>query len=273
MNVLVRAPGAAFCQALSEHMERHRIDPQRAIAQHQGFVAALTSAGVPVVALPPERDLPDATFVSDTLLALPRADDPGGRTALLVVTRPGAASRRLEVESVAAAARALVSAQAGELGIEDPGTLDGGDIVVFGDRVAIGVSGRSNVCGAGQLALAVQTVGYRAFLCPVTDRLHLASGVTAIGPRRLVGTAAGFASLDAAGPDVAPGSEIERILVPDGEPGGANVLALGGRCIIAAGNRLTAAALRAAGESVVEVDLEEFARADGGPTCLVAIVP
>ena len=273
MNVLVRAPGAAFCQALSEHMERHRIDPQRAIAQHQGFVAALTSAGVPVVALPPERDLPDATFVSDTLLALPRADDPGGRTALLVVTRPGAASRRLEVESVAAAARALVSAQAGEVGIEDPGTLDGGDIVVFGDRVAIGVSGRSNVCGAGQLALAVQTVGYRAFLCPVTDRLHLASGVTAIGPGRLVGTAAGFASLDAAGPDVAPGREVERILVPDGEPGGANVLALGGRCIIAAGNPLTAAALRAAGESVVEVDLEEFARADGGPTCLVAIVP
>jgi len=105
------------------------------------------------------------------------------------------------------------------------------------------------------------------------DRLHLASAVTAIGPRRLVGTAAGFESLDAAGPDVAPGHEVERILVPDSEPGGANVLALGGRCIMAAGNPVTAAALRAAGESVVEIDLEEFARADGGPTCLVAIVP
>jgi dimethylargininase len=273
MNVLVRAPGSAFRQALSEHPERHRIDPERAVAQHRGFVAALVDAGIRVVQLPPEPNLPDAAFVSDTLLALPRADDPGGRTALLVVARPGAASRRPEVESVAAAARGLVPAQADEVEIEDPGTLEGGDIVVFGDRVAIGVSGRSNVCGAGQLALAVQSAGYRAFLCPVTDRLHLASGVTAIGPRRLVGTAAGFASLDAAGPDVAPGQEVERILVPDGEPGGANVLALGGRCIMATGNPVTAAALRAAGESVVEIDLEEFARADGGPTCLVTIVP
>ena len=273
MKVLVRAPGAAFRRALSEHPERHLIDSDRAVAQHRGFVAALVANGVSVVVLPPEPDLPDATFASDTLLALPRAGDLGGRTALLVLARPGAESRRPEVESVAVAARGLVPTQADEIQIEDPGTLDGGDIVVFGDRVAIGVSGRSNVCGAGQLALAVQSAGYRAFLCPVTDRLHLASGVTAIGSRRLVGTAAGFASLDAAGPEVAPGHEVERILVPDGEPGGANVLALGGHCIMAAGNPVTAAALRAAGESVVEVDLEEFARADGGPTCLVAIVP
>ena len=105
------------------------------------------------------------------------------------------------------------------------------------------------------------------------DRLHLASAVTPVGPTRLVGTAAGFASLDAARRDVAPAGEIDRVLVPDDEPGGANVLALGGRCFLAAGHPRTAAALRAAGELVVEVDLGEFGRADGGPTCLVAIIP
>jgi dimethylargininase len=262
-----------FREALSGHPERHRINPERARAQHRAFVKTLERAAVPVVLLPFDPDLPDATFVSDTLLALPRAGDPGGRTALFVVCRPGAESRRREVESVVARARELLPADLEEIEIEDPGTFDGGDVVVFGDRVAIGVSGRTNVCGAGQLALAVQSVGYRAYLCPVTDRLHLASGVTAIGPRRLVGTKAGFASLDGAGPDVAPAADVERILVQDDEPGGANVLALGGCCFVAAGNPGTAAALRAAGETVVEVDLEEFARADGGPTCLVAIVP
>jgi len=32
-------------------------------------------------------------------------------------------------------------------------------------------------------------------------------------------------------------------------------------------------ALRRAGESVIEVELDEFLRADGEPTCLVAPVP
>jgi dimethylargininase len=273
MHVLVRPPSPAFRHALSAHPERYLIDPQRALAQHRAFVEALRQAQVPVVELPPEPDLPDAPFVSDTLLALPRADDPAGRTALLVIGRPGAEPRRREVQSVVARVRDFLPAGLEEIEIEEPGTFDGGDVVVYGDRVAIGISGRTNVCGAGQLALAVQSVGYRARLCPVTDRLHLASAVTAVGPRRLVGTAAGFASLDAAGPDVAPAAEVERILVPDDEPGGANVLALGGCCFLAAGHPRTTAALRAAGETVVELELDEFARADGGPTCLVAIIP
>lgn len=42
---------------------------------------------------------------------------------------------------------------------------------------------------------------------------------------------------------------------------------------MARGHPRTQDLLVAAGESVVDVDLDEFARADGGPTCLVAIVP
>jgi N-dimethylarginine dimethylaminohydrolase len=61
----------------------------------------------------------------------------------------------------------------------------------------------------------------------------------------LIGTASGFESLDGAGPEVA----------------------------IAQGNPRAVEALRDVGESVVEVELDEFVRADGGPTCLVAPVP
>ncbi len=287
LRVIVRAPGPAFARALSTHPERDRIDVERAAAQHRAFVGALRSAGLPLVELAPDPDLPDAPFVSDTLIALPRAPQPEAtekpkdtRSAadtdetciLLVATRPGAVSRRGEVAPVLAAATSL-RPDARVVEIEEPGTLDAGDIVVYGDRVAIGVSARTNVCGAGQLALAVQELGYRAYLCPVRDRLHLATAVTAIGPRRLVGTAAGFASLDGAGRDAAPASDVERIVVPDEELPGANVLALSGRCYIAAGNPTTARLLREAGETVVELDLDEFTRADGGPTCLVAVVP
>ena len=271
MRVIVREPSAAFCDALSTHPERSRIDPVRAVAQHRALVAALSDAGLDLVELPPEPALPDATFVSDTLIALPHAGSPEGSTGLLVVTRPGALSRRGEVASVAARAQELAPG-AEVVEIEEAGTLDGGDVVVYGDRIAIGVSGRTNVCGAGQLALAVGRFGYQAFLCPVTDRLHLASAVTSLGPGRLLGTAAGFASLDRT-PASAPAGLVERLVVPDEEAGAANVLALGGRVFMAAGHPQTALLLRAAGDRVVELELDEFALADGGPTCLVAVVP
>ena len=114
--------------------------------------------------------------------------------------------------------------------------------------------------------------GYRAFLCPVEGRLHLATWVSVARPDLLIGTAGGFASLDAGGPDAAPRSEIERIVLADDDVVAANVLPLGGHVFLAAGNPRATAALRRAGEQAVELDLDEFTKADGGPTCLVCHV-
>jgi dimethylargininase len=103
MRLIVRPPGDAFRNALSDHHGPSALDPERARRQHAAFVAALESAGAQIERLPSDPDLPDATFVSDTLLAFP----PEGPTRLLVVTRPGAPSRRAEVAAVATHARAL----------------------------------------------------------------------------------------------------------------------------------------------------------------------
>jgi dimethylargininase len=269
VRLIMRSPSPALRRALSQHPERDRIDPKRAQHEHAAYATAIRAADVLVTVLPPAPDQPDACFTWDTLLALARPA--GGATVLLVAARPGAASRRPEVASVLESARGIApTAKVAE--IREPGTLDGGDVITYGQRVAIGISARTNEAGARQLAAAVQRIGYQAFLCPVDGRLHLASAVTPIGPRRLIGTASGFASLDAAGPEVAP-DDVERLVIPNDEVAGANVLAIGGRCFIARGYPSAVEALRNAGESVVEVELDEFLRADGGPTCLVAPVP
>jgi dimethylargininase len=265
----MRPPGEALRRALSEHPERDRINPERAVREHAAYARAIQATGVHVTMLPAEPEQPDACFTWDTMLALARPG--GGPTVLLVAARPGEASRRPEVASVLECARGIApAAEVAE--IHEPATLDGGDVITYGQRVAIGISARTNEAGARQLAALVQRIGYQAFLCPVDDRLHLASAVTPIGARRLIGTASGFESLDAAGPEVAP-DDVERLVIPGDEVAGANVLAAGGRCFIAMGCPGAVEALRRAGESVVEVELDEFLRADGGPTCLVAPVP
>ena len=271
MLVIVRPPGAAFSDAISNHPDSHRIDVSRARAQHAAFCAVLEDAGLPLLRLAEEPDLPDATFVSDSLVALaPVLPD---RSPLVVVARPAFASRRLEVESVLSAALACLPAGTRVVPVEAPGTLEGGDVIAYGDRIAIGLSARTNVLGAHVLADAARSLGYRPFLCPVTDRLHLATAVTAVDPETLIGTAAGFASLDAAGPDAAPTGEIRRLLLPDDELLWANVLALGGRVFLGSGNPTATRLLRETGLVVHELELDEFALADGGPTCLVNILP
>jgi dimethylargininase len=271
MLVIVRPPGAAFRDAISKHPDRHEIDVSRARAQHAAFCAELEDAGQSLLRLPEEPDLPDATFVSDSLVAL--AAVVPDRQPVVVVARPAVASRRLEVDSLLAAAVACLPADTQVLRVEDPGTLEGGDVIVYGDRIAIGVSGRTNVLGARTLADAARWLGYRPFLCPVTDRLHLATAVTAVEANTLIGTAAGFASLDAAGTDAAPAGEIRRLLLPDDELSGANVLALGGHAFLDSRNPTAARLLRELGMPVHELELDEFALADGGPTCLVNILP
>lgn len=271
MRCIVRPPGAAFRDAISSHPARDRIDVARAIREHAAFVAALEAAGATVTCLDADPELPDATFVSDTLVALPRPG--GGGTAMLVVARPALPSRRAEVASVLACVTAVLAPDLPFVAVPPPATLEGGDVVVFGERIAIGVSARTSEDGARVLADAARTLGYRAFLCPVPDRLHLATAVTAVGADLLLGTAAGFASLDAAGPDCAPAHSVDRILLPDGEVGGANVLAIDGTALLSAGNPTAARRLAERGLRVVELELDEFARADGGPTCLVNVVP
>jgi dimethylargininase len=272
MKVIVRPPGEAFRNALSEHPGRDSIDVTAACGQHAAFVAALREAGVALVEMPPDDELPDACFVSDVLITLPAADDPGGPAAIAVATRPGAPSRRPEVAAVLDTARRLVGAACRIAEIAAPGTLDGGDVIVYGDRVAIGVSARTDRQAAEQLAGPLRAAGYRPFLCPVEGRLHLASWVTVVRPDLLIGTAGGFVSLEAGGPEVAPRDQVGRITLSDEEVVAANVLPLAGRVFVAAGNPGAVAALRDAGEHVVELDLSEFTKADGGPTCLVSHV-
>lgn len=273
MKIIMRPPSEAFRRALSNHPQGDQIDPQAAAAQHAWLREAMTEAGAEIVLLPPDPDLPDAPFVQDVMITFPPADEPESRSALLVATRPGAPSRRPEVASVIAAARELVPAGCRMLEIEAPGTMDGGDILIWSRRVIIGMSGRTNRVGAEQLKAAVDELGYQSHLCPVSDgRLHFASAITRVRHDCAIGTAVGYRDLDACGPHVLPEDEIRRIVIPDEELPAHNVVLIGETLFVPAGNPVSVNLLREAGENVVEVPFEHFTRADAGLTCLMGVV-
>jgi dimethylargininase len=60
--------------------------------------------------------------------------------------------------------------------------------------------------------------------------------------------------------------------VPDTEPWGANVALIGDNVVLAAAHAKTAELLRALGFNIRPIELSEFAKAEGGVTCLSLLI-
>lgn len=243
------SPSLASC-ALT-FMEREAIDVARAESQHAAYCDVLRQAGVVVDVLPPAPDLPDAVFVEDTAVVL---DD------VIVVTRPGAGTRRDETVSAAA----LLADAAPLSFIREPATLDGGDVLRIGRELFVGTGGRSNRDGIDQLAAIAARFGYRVTAVPVRGCLHLKTAVTALDESTVL--------IHAAHVDRAVFAAFDAVEADAGERSGANVLALNDRIIAAASAPRTRDAIGQRGYDVDAIDISEFEKAEAGLTCLSVLV-
>jgi dimethylargininase len=248
---IVRPPSDAFARALSS--SGAAIDPVRARAQHAAYTDALADL-VELVVLPADEELADACFVDDCAVIL------GGRALL---TRPGAPSRAAEPERLAADLGRLVD---GLERMTAPATLDGGDVLRLGRTLVAGRSERTSQAGISQLAAFAGQRGGRVEVAAVPPgTLHLQSAVTALAHDAVVGTAELLEQPALRG-------VATKVVVPPEEAAAANVVAVGTTVVLAAGCPRTAAAVAALGFEVREVDLGEFAKADGGASCLSLLV-
>jgi dimethylargininase len=244
-HALTRPPGDSFAQAISSTAAA--IDTTLARAQHALYCQALTAAGVHVETLAPDERYPDSCFMQDPALVI------GG---MAIIARPGAASRQGEDEAAAGALGDRFPAAR----ILPPGTLEGGDVLILRDRVVVGRSGRTNEAGIAQLAAVLAPQGVPVAQAPVAGYLHLLTAVTHLGDGLLL------AVEDYALPPALAGSPVLR--VPADEAYACNALGIGGRVILPDGFPKTAAMLKAHGFDVLPVPTTEFAKADGGVTCL-----
>ncbi len=242
---IARPTGAELRDCELTHVDRAPIDVERAVAQHNDYLGVLRSLGVKVVELPRLPGHPDAVFVEDTALVLPE---------VAVLLRPGAESRRGEVPSMAVALANYRELRE----MEAPATLDGGDIIVFGKRVLVGQTTRSNPAGIAALADLLSPFGYTVGAVPVRGVLHLKSAATVVDDETLI-----------VYPPSVDLTDLGAVLLdahPD-EPQGANVVRVGDSLLVDASAPRTAAMLAAVVDNVVEVHVDEFAKAEGAISC------
>lgn len=242
-RAFVRPPGDSFAAAISS--AGATIDVSVAREQHAAYCAALRAAGVAVEELPPSEDFPDSCFMQDPALVI------AGRA---VIARPGAASRQGEEKLIAP----LLRERFPTAEIVAPGTLEGGDVLVLSDRVYVGRSDRTNAEGIAQLRAALAPLPVEEI--PVVGLLHLLSGVTYLGRNTLLAVES-----MAGRPEFA---SMKALTVPDEEAYACNALGLGDTVIAPAGYPRTLALLGGHGFRVLPVPVSEFAKADGGVTCL-----
>ena len=249
--VYVREPSPRLQHCELSYLARVTIDFVRARQQHAHYVTALSSLGCQPRWLAPQPLQADGVFVEDTAVLVP---------GLAVITRPGAASRREEVHSVAAA----LNGHTALVRVREPGTLEGGDVLRIGRALYVGASARTNSEGVAQLAAALAPLGYSVTAVPVRGCLHLKSAVTFIPPDTVL--------VNPDWVDATLFGAARVIEVAPQEAFGANTLTLAGVTLVSADYPRTQARLEAGGIVTRTLEVSELHKAEAALTCMSLIV-
>jgi dimethylargininase len=221
---------------------------EKAREQHDGYVGALERCGLEVTVLDADERYPDSVFIEDTAVVTDRC---------AIVANPGAAVRRGEVHEVEEVLSGLYE---GVEHIVGPGTLDGGDVLQVGDHFYIGLTGRTNREGAGQLAAILRGYGFGASFVGVRRFLHLKTGVAYLGGKDLLVAGELVARDEFDGFD-------EIVIAPE-EEYCANCIRVNGHVLVPAGCEKTREKIVGRSYEVIELEMSEFRKLDGGLSCL-----
>jgi dimethylargininase len=250
-TALTRAVSPLLGDCELTHLDRSPIRIEKAAEQHPEYEKSLEKMGYVVRRLPDTAHLPDGVFVEDTAVVLPE---------IAVITRPGAASRREETKTMAEILQEYRELKF----IEPPGTIDGGDVLVLGKNICIGLSTRSNREGIRQFKKHLEPFGYRVQGIPVSECLHLKTGIAVLEEDLLL------INPQWVSPDHFPGFRFEKVH-PD-EPYGANVMRRNHYALCPSAFRHTAQKLDTLGYDMIVIDQSEMAKAEAGLTCCSVIV-
>ena len=246
-KAIVRKPGKSMIKGLTK-ANLGIPDYHRAIKQHESYVCALRNCGLKVRELEADEDFPDSTFVEDVALLTPHC---------AIITNPGALSRRGEITGIRPVIREYYS------DIEEilsPGTAEAGDIMMVGNHYYIGLSNRTNSSGAEQIIRILNKYGLSGSVIKLKKALHLKTGLAYLENNNLVACGEFLSN-----PEF---NKFNIIEIPEDESYAANCVWINDKVLIPKGYPITRQKITDAGYPVIEVDVSEFRKLDGGLSCL-----
>ncbi len=246
-QAIIRKPCINFARGLTTTVSSEPADYGLMLKQHEAYLEALSAAGLEVIVLDPQPDFPDAHFVEDTAVVT---------SDVAVITIPGADARQGEEESIAPILAEFRKIER----IQAPGTVDGGDVLQVGNHFFIGISERTNQEGAEQLGRILQGYDNTWTMVAVGAGLHFKSSVNFVGKNTLLVTSDFSAKAQLKGYD--------QIVLDSAESYAANTLLVNEHLLIPAGYPDTRKQLETLGFNLIELEVSEVRKMDGGLTCL-----
>jgi len=228
-------------------------DPDETKKQHNTLKSTMEKFGCEVIDVPELEGHPNSVFSRDVSLSTPE-----GYIKLVM----GLKARKGEEEWMSRILESRGEPCAGE--IKEPGTIEGGDILLAGSVAFIGLSERTNKEGVDQISGLLRNMSYEVRTIVMEEPfLHLGGAMSIIGPGRILCSQGVFPSEYLKGFDV--------IEVPPHGPSTGNVIYLGENEAIANAteNMETINKLEKMGFIVHGIDLSEFRKGAGGPSCLI----
>jgi dimethylargininase len=220
----------------------------KALQQHSNYIRALKKCGLKIITLKADEEFPDSTFVEDTAVV---------NKDLAVVTNLGALSRRGEEREIKTVLEKYFDKVKS---IKNPGTLEGGDVLKIENEYFIGLSSRTNKDGAKQLEQILKKYGYSCSIIPFKNILHLKTGIAYIGDNNLI------VSGEFIGNSIF--KDYNLIKVEPDENYASNCIRVNNYVVIAKGFEKFKNSISNLGYKILEIDVSEFRKMDGGLSCL-----
>jgi len=232
------------------------VDVAKAKKQHRRYCFALEHLGYTLVQIPPDNRYPDSVFVENPAVIIQDT---------LIITRLRREERQGEEIRLE---QALAPLFPHVLHIEEPGFIEGGDVLVTDDRLYIGLSGRTNAEGAEQLArIARDLFGLTIDIFEIPKHfLHLKGGIS-----YHKGTHASKKAIITVSEEIMShfsNSGYELLVIPAEERFGANCISVDRKIFIHGGRDRTKRLLKERGFQVWDLWMSEFEKIDGALTCL-----
>ncbi|MCB0749674.1 MAG: N(G),N(G)-dimethylarginine dimethylaminohydrolase, partial [Ignavibacteriae bacterium] len=223
-------------------------DYNLAIKQHQEYINALIKCGLKVKVLPADEEYPDSTFVEDTALLTKKC---------AIISNPGAPSRKGEIKEMKQVLKSYYSTIEK---IESPGTVEPGDIMMVGDHFYIGLSERTNEDGVAQMITILNKYGYSGSAIIMNDMLHLKTGVAYLENNNLLAFGEFLYEEEF--------KSFNIIEIDANESYAANCIWVNNYVLVPKGYPKTRDKIIKEGYKIIEIDVSEFRKLDGGLSCL-----